>query len=279
MAAVISNQGGFYSTFAYVSEARRLGLKILPPDVNLSEIRWTGREDAVRVGLLSIKGLAAETQQCLVDRRRPDPYHSVRDFLDRVRPAEDEARALIHCGALDGLNPGGNRAALMWQLAGWLKTRSAGSIPQTRSLFGAADQTPADLLPLLPPEDERDRLRREFAVLGFLCDRHPMELYAAARQKLRTVKAGDLPRHLGRRVRLAGWLITGKVVTTKHGDPMEFLTFEDETGIVETTFFPQTYHRFCHMLDRARPYLLTGKVEEDWGAITLTVDRVETIQH
>jgi DNA polymerase-3 subunit alpha/error-prone DNA polymerase len=104
-----------------------------------------------------------------------------------------------------------------------------------------------------------------------------MELYAAALQKLGTVKAVDLPRHLGRRVRLAGWLITGKVVTTKHGDPMEFLTFEDETGIVETTFFPQTYHRFCHMIDRNRPYLLTGKVEEDWGAITLTVDRVETV--
>ena len=58
---------------------------------------------------------------------------------------------------------------------------------------------------------------------------------------------------------------------------MEFLTFEDETGIVETTFFPQTYHRFCHMIDRNRPYLLSGKVEEDWGAITLTVDRVETV--
>jgi DNA polymerase-3 subunit alpha/error-prone DNA polymerase len=105
-----------------------------------------------------------------------------------------------------------------------------------------------------------------------------MELFAAARSRLGTVKAVDLPRCLGRRVRLAGWLITGKIVTTRHGDPMEFLTFEDETGIVETTFFPRTYHRFCHMIDRARPYLLTGKVEEDWGAVTLTVDRVATIQ-
>ena len=181
---------------------------------------------------------------------------------------------MIHCGALDGLNPGNSRAALIWQLAGWLKTRSARSLPQTRTLFGDADRIPTDCLPSLPPEDERDRLRREFAVLGFLCDRHPMELYAAALQKRHTVKAIDLPRHRGRRVRLAGWLITGKVVTTKHGDPMEFLTFEDETGIVETTFFPQTYHRFCHMIDRRRPYLLTGKVEEDWGAITLTVNRV-----
>jgi len=279
MAAVISNQGGFYSTFAYVSEARRLGLTIRPPDINASEIRWTGRDNAVRVGLLSIKGLSSETHQRLVDCRQAGPYHSLRDVLDRVRPAEDEARALIHCGTLDELNPGGNRAVLMWQLAGWLKTRAGRSVPQTRSLFGGADKNPVDHPPPLPPEDAHERLRREFAVLGFLCDRHPMELYASTLQKLGTVKACDLPRHLGRRVRLAGWLITGKVVTTKHGDPMEFLTFEDETGIVETTFFPETYRRFCHMLDRERPYLLTGKVEEDWGALTLTVDRVEAIQH
>ncbi len=61
MAAVISNQGGFYSTFAYVSEARRMGLTILPPDVNASAVRWSGKEAALRVGLLSVKGLSAAT--------------------------------------------------------------------------------------------------------------------------------------------------------------------------------------------------------------------------
>lgn len=58
---------------------------------------------------------------------------------------------------------------------------------------------------------------------------------------------------------------------------MEFLTFEDETGVVETTFFPAPYRRFCHIIDRNRPYLLSGKVEENWGATTLTVDRVKAI--
>ncbi len=255
MAAVISNQGGFYSAFAYVSESRRLGLTILPPDINASEMRWTGRDTAVRVGLLSIKGLSADTQQRIVDQRQQGLYQNLRDVLARVRPAEDEVRALIHCGALDGLNPAGNRAALMWQLACGLKARSTKSIPKNRSLFNDTDRVQDGPPPPLPPEDKREQLRREFAILGFLCDRHPMELYAATLQKLGSVKAIDLPRHLGRRVRLAGWLITGKVVTTKHGDPMEFLTFEDETGIVETTFFPQTYHRFCHMIDRNRPYV------------------------
>jgi DNA polymerase III alpha subunit len=58
---------------------------------------------------------------------------------------------------------------------------------------------------------------------------------------------------------------------------MEFLTFEDETGLVETTFFPRAYRRFCYMLDRSRPFILTGKVEEDFGALTMSVDKVDTI--
>jgi DNA polymerase-3 subunit alpha/error-prone DNA polymerase len=253
-----------------------MGLSVLPPDINLSAIRWTGRDKTVRVGLLSIKGLGADTRERIVAQRRRQPYSSLRDFLERVRPDEDEARSLINCGALDALNPDGNRASLLWELACWLKSKRPKAA--TPSLFKRADTTGNCQPPPLPPEDEHERLRREFSVLRFLCDRHPMELFAGKLQKRRTIKAVDLPRFIGRKVCLAGWLITGKVVSTKTGDPMEFLTFEDETAIVETTFFPQAYRRFCHIIDRQRPYLLTGKVEADWGAITLTVDKVEEIK-
>jgi DNA polymerase-3 subunit alpha/error-prone DNA polymerase len=153
-------------------------------------------------------------------------------------------------------------------------TRSAAG---PRPLFAHPDDPAGCRPPPLPPEDAIERLRREYAVLGFLCDRHPMELFADRLKPLRLVKAIDLPRFLGKRVRMAGWLITGKTVATKHGDAMEFLTFEDETDIVETTFFPEAYRRFCHMVDRHRPYVLAGKVEENWGAVTLTVDKVERI--
>ena len=273
MAAVIGNQGGFYGTFAYVSEARRMGLMVLPPDINVSEVHWTGRADTLRVGLLSVKGLGSDTQAHIVEQRRRRPYGGLQDFLERVRPAEDEARSLINCGATDAFNPEANRATLLWELAGWLKSkRPKAPVP---SLFGDAGHSAGCPLPALPAEDEHERLRREYSVLGFLCDRHPMQLFVDRLHGRRTVKAVDLPRFVGRRVTLAGWLITGKVVSTKKGEPMEFLTFEDETGIVETTFFPAAYRQFCHIIDRQRPYLLTGKVEEDWGAITLTVDRVE----
>ncbi len=71
-----------------------------------------------------------------------------------------------------------------------------------------------------------------------------------------------------------GWLVTGKVVTTKDDQPMEFVSFEDTTAIYETTFFPRAYERFCTLLSTARPYVLRGRVDEDFGAVSLTVDQV-----
>jgi DNA polymerase-3 subunit alpha/error-prone DNA polymerase len=66
-------------------------------------------------------------------------------------------------------------------------------------------------------------------------------------------------------------------VITDKGDPMKFITFEDETGIVETTFFPKAYRQFCHILDYDRPYVISGKVEENWGASTLTVEAIKLL--
>jgi error-prone DNA polymerase len=273
MAAVISNQGGFYSTFAYVSEARRMGLKILPPDVTAGRIGWQGRGHAVRVGLQSVAGLATTTQQRIVACREIAPYRGLTDFLERVRPEGPEARSLIHAGAFDTLHPGKSRASLLWDLAAWQQRRSNRS--KQAELFAAA---PQEIKPWLPPDNERDRLRREFTALGFLCDRHPMVLFEDVLKNRGIVKAVDLKHRAGRRVRVAGLLITGKVVSTKHGEPMEFLTFEDDTGLVETTFFPEAYRKFCCRLDRHQPYLLTGKAEEDFGVTTLTVDTAVTIR-
>jgi DNA polymerase III alpha subunit len=71
-----------------------------------------------------------------------------------------------------------------------------------------------------------------------------------------------------------GWLVTGKVIDTKRGEPMEFVSFEDTTALYETTFFPEAYRKFCHMLSYTRPYVLRGKVEEDFGSISLTVSEL-----
>jgi len=276
MAAVISNQGGFYSTFAYVSEARRMGLEILPPDVNQSDLRWKGRSGCLRVGLLSIKHVDTDTHRRIVAGRMEKPYNDIVDFLERVKPKEHEARSLIHAGAFDSLCPKENRTSILWELICWKKSRLTRSNRSgTRDLFRKRIEVPK---PSFPPENERDRLQREFAALGFLCHGHPMALYTDPLKKHRIVKAKELPYFVNRHVRAAGILITGKVVHTKHGEPMEFITFEDDTGLIETTFFPEAYRRFCSIIDGSRPFILYGNVEEDFGAVTRTVNRVDRVR-
>ena len=177
MAAVISNQGGFYSAFAYVSEARRLGLTVLPPDVSASRVRWSGCDGRLRVGLLAIKGLAAETQRRIVDGQ---PYAGLRDFLDRVRPDEGEARALVHAGALDRLAAGrGARSAPLGDRPVGMHAHRVGRRPRAlavrrgpprgRAAPAAAARRPARTpaarvrragVPLRPPPDGVLRRRR-----------------------------------------------------------------------------------------------------------------------
>ena len=268
MAAVISNQGGFYSTAAYVSEVRRLGVRVLPPDVNESDIRWKGQGSSLRVGWLTLHHVSEETRTRIVARR---PYRDLVDFLERVRPDEEEARVLIHARAFDELHANESHAALLWQIAAFRRS-AAGR--KSQDLFSRGAEVPR---PALLPDDPRARLQAEMQALGFLCDFHPMELCKDAVRRRHVVKAVDIARHKGRRVRCAGFLVTGKVVSTLQGEPMEFITFEDETGLLECTFFPETYRRFCHMLDHHRPYFIEGKVEEDYGAFTLTVDAVSKI--
>ena len=268
MAAVISNQGGFYSCFAYVSEAKRLGLILLAPDVNKSVHNWCGVGDELRVGLLSVKGLSTETVQRILLCRGIGPFTSIADFLYRVRPAENEARALIHAGGMDSLPPQLSRTEQLWALAAFKRTEKHNS---TQSLFPPS----LPVAPELPPQPQIERLRYEYRVLGFLCSTHPITLFAAQTKNM--VKGAKVRDFVGRKIVFAGWLLTGKIVSTKSGEAMEFLTFEDETATVEATFFPEVYKRYAHILSADRGYMLAGLVEEDFGAITLTVSTLQLL--
>ncbi|NQT56672.1 MAG: hypothetical protein HQ551_10630, partial [Desulfobacteraceae bacterium] len=118
----------------------------------------------------------------------------------------------------------------------------------------------------------RKTLKHESETFGFILSVHPLELYNNILEGLDYVCAGDLHAWVGKQVTTIGWHITGKTVNTKDGDVMKFVSFEDSTGIYETVFFPKVYNRFCHMLNAARPYILKGRVEEDLGAINITVN-------
>jgi error-prone DNA polymerase len=300
MAAVISNQGGYYRTFAYVSEAKRLGLRVLPPDVNASDRPYTGQDREMRVGLMQLKGLHEDTLEALLEERtRNGPFASFTDLRRRTGVPPSDAELLVKSGACDTIASGRTRAELLWELyldgpgAGGKNpegacepSRSEGATqgpegssppaarrrgqPATLALFEA----PAPRVPQAQAYDQATMHRHEVETLGFLLSAHPLEPYEQAMRGRGVIRARDLDRHAGRRVTVLGWHVTSKAALTKHDEPMEFVTFEDTTGLVDATFFPRAYERFCHLLTDAKPFLLTGRVEEDLGVCTLNVEHV-----
>jgi error-prone DNA polymerase len=270
IAAVLTNRGGYYAPFAYVSEARRMGLRVLLPDVNESRKAYWGKDRTIRVGLMQLKGLHETALDAILAERKKRPFSSLEDFLCRVEIDPSNAKILVKAGAMDGISGGATRPEMIWKMLAWHEMRAARR-PVMRSLF---QDMPAVVPPQVPQYSARTILEHELETLDFLISRHPLSLYSQPLSKLKYVKGADLPKCVGKRVTTVGWWVTGKLIATKDDEPMEFISFEDTSALYETVFFPQAYARFCHMLNRSRPYVLDGIVEEDFGVVTLTVDSV-----
>ncbi len=253
IAAVISNQGGFYSTFAYVSEARRMGLAILLPDVNESDWAYRGEGERLRIGLMQVKTIPKELGERIIQERTKDgPYRSFQDFLRRVKPEPSHARALVRAGCCDSIAGELTRPALMWRLY-------------------AGSDFASNPLPIPDDYSAAQKRAHEIEALGFLASYHPLTLYRKQIERLRPVPASQMHRYVDRRITMVGMLITEKSAETKHGHAMEFITLEDVTALYDATLFPEVYRRCCHLLSPSQPYVVHGVVEESFGVVTLTV--------
>ena len=292
MAAVLKNEGGYYAPFAYVSECRRMGIEVRPPDVNASGKSWTGRSGWIRIGLGQIAGLKEKAVDALLtEREKRGPFTGFDELLRRLPLDPADLRRLVRAGAVDPLAgvPGGPLAArtrLHWRLRAWEARGALRKPGKTPELF-APEPVSLPAVKGPAPEDAAANagrlLRDEEEAVGYLISRHPLTLYREAllalhRSGVQPVRGSDMARHVGERVAMVGWLVTGKIVTTKDDEPMEFVSFEDTTAIYETVFFPRAYERFCRMLTTARPYVLRGRIEEEFGVATLRVEEVEFLR-
>ena len=275
-AAVLANGGGFYAPFAYIAEARRAGLAILPPDVNASRAETTGHGKELRIGFQFIKGLGADAITRVLEARGngewgtgSGDFRSIDDLRERAGLKSEDLRLLVKVGACDSIAGGLTRPQMLWQIDASEAGIPAARLPIPHSPF------PLPSLPEYPPQRRR---QIEYELLGFATDCHPMTLYADRLRGFPIVPATELPRHAGARVRCAGMLTTSKPVHTAKDEPMQFATFDDGHGLIETVLFPDVHRTRGHLLFDPGPFLLTGKVEEEFGAVTVTVlelDRLE----
>ena len=111
-----------------------------------------------------------------------------------------------------------------------------------------------------------------------MTDEHPMRLHAGALARFHLCPSTALSRHVGEHVLVAGMLTTAKPVHTLKDEPMEFATFDDGAGLIETVLFPQVFHDRGHVLFDQGPFIIRGKVEEEFGVVTLTITHLDRLE-
>lgn len=262
LAAVIANRGGFYPTGEYVQEARRLGLEILPPDLNRSAGECRAEGEGIRLGLREVKNLKGNTLRRILDERDRRPFASAEDFLRRVRPGRGETLALARSGALASLGSG--PAGTAWRLT--VPVRSPGSDP----LFPDFVEAPG---PPLPAGIESPAARRSDELEGLGFSTLPPEAAGGAERLrrffpgCRLVRSAELEGLDGEEVELVGSPVTGRTARTRGGGRlMKFLTLEDGAGLFEAVLFPDCYQRCGRLLAFPGPYLVRGTVRVEDGA-------------
>jgi error-prone DNA polymerase len=223
---------------------------------------------------MQLKGIKqAALEAIIVERAENGDFTNFENFLKRMGNLDlSDVRILIKAGCFDGIAGERARPQLMWQL---YQTQARERDRSKPSAVLQLQEREGYYLPDTGHYSQKTMLEHEMDVLGFLVSRHPLTLYEPILRSLPHVKGKDLHKYVGQEVNLVGWLITGKVVHTKNDEPMEFISFEDTSAIYETVFFPETYRKFCRMLSNVRPYFIRGLVEEDFGAISLTVKSIE----
>jgi error-prone DNA polymerase len=209
--------------------------------------------------------------------RDPSPsspsFASLFDLRARTNLSPSDLRALIKVGALDSISDGWSRPMMLWL------------VDSTAECVRSPADHPGDWFDHLPPSvpvlkeyGAERRRREEHAALGFTTDVHPMRLYADELRRFRLCPSTELHRHVGEHVLAAGMLTTAKPVHTLKDEPMEFATFDDGDGLVETVLFPDVYRERGHVLFDQGPFIFRGKVEQEFGAITLTVTHLDRLE-
>jgi DNA-directed DNA polymerase III PolC len=282
MAAVLTNGGGFYSRPAYLEEARRMGLKIIPPHVNECEEHYAGRGRELRVALAQIKNLSRHAIEATISsRREAGPFASFEEYLLRTGATRTDAQILVKAGALDGL--GLNRSQLLWTLdavyGDIIAEREARKDSHNASLFDGASVFQSARPPALPDHSPDEKLRLEMEYLDMAVTAHPLTLFTKQIRKIPRVLSTALPRHTGKSVTVAGWMVATKRTVTAKGEFMKFLTAEDEKGLMEIVIFPAVYRKYGHLLVTRGPFAITGRVDEEFGNITITASKLELIPY
>lgn len=277
MASLISSVIGQSGQMAlYMRECKKLGIEILPPDVNLSEKKFTTDGKNIRYGLLGIKHVGAGFIDTLIRARaRFGPFTSMTDFIRKcLRENRDTmnkktVEALIRAGAFASIHK--NRCELIWHYERVIDAehdRKKNNIEGQVSLFG---DVMTEAYPMKPHDEFRkaDLLRYEKEYLGmYLTDDPLSEFQNEVESKvdfhvLDASMADDPEIFDAKTVSMAGLILEMRTILTKRNESMAFLTIEDEGIPIRAVAFPRFFRQYRHFLKEENIGIFTGKLQID----------------
>ncbi len=264
----------------YIQNCKKMGISILPPDVNESFANFTVVEGKIRFGLAAVKNVGGNAIQSIIEaREKKGKFTSFMDFCEKLDFKDLNKRALeslIKCGSFDSL--GGYRSQLMAVydkiLEGVVQDRRK-NIQGQVSLFDAMDdkeqqKVRLDVLPSIPEYDSRAKLSMEKEMVGFYITGHPLSEYEDILRKKVSITSDKLSEALegegsnplmdGQKVIIGGMVTQKKKKITKNNHMMAFITLEDLFGTIEVIVFPTIYKRFSHLLEEEKIVFIEGKL-------------------
>ncbi len=266
----------------YISETREMGIEILPPDVNLSEMYFSVTDGRVVYGLIGIKNVGSSAvEEILRARSEEGAYSSFVDFLEKVDLKivnRKVIESLIQSGLFDRMGIG--RRTLMHNLETTLeivaKRKESKAFGQA-SLFGEGEEPAMDEITLEEVEEypEIEMLRYEKEHLGFYVSGHPLSKYEDLLNRRATLKLSRADRAIADKSYTALGMVSGvRTIITKKGRPMAFGTYEDTEGSIELVVFSDAWEKYGPMLEEDAIVAIEGKVDLSRGEPKLIVDRV-----
>lgn len=267
--AVLNNNNGMYDKWVYIEEAKRCGLPVLLPCVNRSWEDFMLEDGAIRIGLGQVRMLSTTTKNSIYKHR---PFDGLADVVRRTSLKIGEGENLVRVGALDFI--GRPRSELVKELH--ICFKSAKTLRETPVLIKPPDPVPRTIN--ARDVSEVERLSAEWDLLGFSSGKHPVAYIRSSLEKRNIMRSNSIPGKIGERIRLCGIAAAARTTPSKNGRRMCFLTLSDEDGLFEITMFPAIYERYKPMFARSGMglFCISGKVESQYGAISITADEVAT---
>lgn len=265
--AVINNFGGFYHTWVYFNEAKRLGAKVMLPNINHSLYLTNVEGERIYVGFVHLQNLERSIAKDIVkERESGGRYLALDDFVTRVNIGIESLIILIRAGALRDIES--NKAKLMWEAHSLLNKTSKFRWRETRSLFPYKSRK--FVLPKLT-EDVVVDAYDEIELIGFPISLSYFDLLETSFRG--EIRATQLKDNVGKTLRMLGQLVTIKYVKTIRKDYMHFATFVDDKGeFFDSVHFPNSVKAYPFRGDGI--YLLLGKIVEEFGFVSIEVQKM-----